>query len=365
MATATPHGNELASWKEIAEYLGVNVRTAQKWETERGLPVHRLPGSGRGHVLVTINELETWKRTGTPGRPEQHAQQPWKLKSLLWAAATMVLAAGIWTIWVLSTAQQVPVSYRLDKNVLMVFDARGRELWRTILPGPASEIDERLFWFGDVDGDGNTEMLFGYNPRDGAGPGVLYCYSHSGAEKWRFVPGRQVRTRVKSFWPSFNISGIAVIQPSAKGPKQVVVSSHHALYYPTQVALLGANGQVAREYWHAGWLASLKVGDIDGDGVPEILLGGIANSYRQAVLVVLDPRHFDGASQEENGDYQLVRFSAPDRTCAHLVPPLMSELAVAAAEHGPGDHVRTGRSVGGCCRRIFSDHHGLGELALR
>ena len=29
---------ELSSWKEIAVYLGVGVRTAQTWERERGFP---------------------------------------------------------------------------------------------------------------------------------------------------------------------------------------------------------------------------------------------------------------------------------------------------------------------------------------
>lgn len=53
---------ELTSWKQIAAHLGVNARTAQKWETERGLPVRRLPG-GRGRVAVDVAVLERWKNT--------------------------------------------------------------------------------------------------------------------------------------------------------------------------------------------------------------------------------------------------------------------------------------------------------------
>src|SRR5689334_4174929 len=45
--------HELTSWKEIASYLGVNLRTAQKWEEERNLPVRRLPG-GRGRVAADV-----------------------------------------------------------------------------------------------------------------------------------------------------------------------------------------------------------------------------------------------------------------------------------------------------------------------
>ena len=58
---------ELTSWKEIAAFLGVNVRTAQKWEEERHLPVRRLPG-GRGRVAADVANLEAWKRTDTAGR---------------------------------------------------------------------------------------------------------------------------------------------------------------------------------------------------------------------------------------------------------------------------------------------------------
>jgi len=34
--------HRLESWKEIAAYLGRDVRTAQRWERLGGLPVHRL-----------------------------------------------------------------------------------------------------------------------------------------------------------------------------------------------------------------------------------------------------------------------------------------------------------------------------------
>ena len=32
--------DELSGWKEISAYFGVDKRTAQKWEKERGLPVN-------------------------------------------------------------------------------------------------------------------------------------------------------------------------------------------------------------------------------------------------------------------------------------------------------------------------------------
>lgn len=53
----------LDSWKEIAEYLGRDVRTAIRWEKERGLPVHRVPGE-KGGVFALREEIEAWLHGG-------------------------------------------------------------------------------------------------------------------------------------------------------------------------------------------------------------------------------------------------------------------------------------------------------------
>jgi hypothetical protein len=54
-------GKILRSWKEIASYLGVGIRTAQRW-TRRGLPVRR-PGSSRTAVLGFADDIDRWLRT--------------------------------------------------------------------------------------------------------------------------------------------------------------------------------------------------------------------------------------------------------------------------------------------------------------
>lgn len=54
-------GRQLASWKQIAQYLSVNVRTAQKWERERGLPVRR--GSGpKSRVTTDTETVDAWRQ---------------------------------------------------------------------------------------------------------------------------------------------------------------------------------------------------------------------------------------------------------------------------------------------------------------
>jgi tetratricopeptide (TPR) repeat protein len=71
---STPSGPQegssvrLDSWKEIAAYLGRAERTAKRWESERALPVHRLPGGGRASVYALASELDEWL---TSARPEE------------------------------------------------------------------------------------------------------------------------------------------------------------------------------------------------------------------------------------------------------------------------------------------------------
>src|SRR5580658_3781813 len=58
----------LESWKEIATYLNREVRTARRWEKERGLPVHRIPGKRSG-VYALAPEIDGWLKTKAPNGP--------------------------------------------------------------------------------------------------------------------------------------------------------------------------------------------------------------------------------------------------------------------------------------------------------
>ena len=57
---AVPAGDVLESWKMIAAYLRRDVRTLQRWECNRRLPIHRVPGGGKAAVYALKSELDTW-----------------------------------------------------------------------------------------------------------------------------------------------------------------------------------------------------------------------------------------------------------------------------------------------------------------
>jgi hypothetical protein len=63
--------SRLDSWKEIAVYLGRQVRTVQRWEIREGLPVHRQFHVKAGTVCAFRHEIDTWlsNRCRPPRKP--------------------------------------------------------------------------------------------------------------------------------------------------------------------------------------------------------------------------------------------------------------------------------------------------------
>ncbi len=63
-----PQEDKLNSWKEIAGYLGRDVRTVLRWEKERGLPIRCIPGGKKRRVFACPDELEAWLGMGASAR---------------------------------------------------------------------------------------------------------------------------------------------------------------------------------------------------------------------------------------------------------------------------------------------------------
>lgn len=57
---AADASDRLHGWKEIAAFLCKGVRTAQRWERELGLPVHRI-GRERGELVFAYRSAR-WRR---------------------------------------------------------------------------------------------------------------------------------------------------------------------------------------------------------------------------------------------------------------------------------------------------------------
>jgi Tol biopolymer transport system component len=99
----------LESWKEIAAYLRRDERTARRWESKEGLPVHRLRHGKSGTVFADPAELDAWTARRTDALPKRAASggafRHWRRRSFQWGAAAAALAAAAWLALSLRTSQ--------------------------------------------------------------------------------------------------------------------------------------------------------------------------------------------------------------------------------------------------------------------
>ena len=336
MSPQLPPNHELHSWKDIAAYLNVSVRTAQKWERERGLPVTRLPGS-RSRVVLSLADLEKWVASTKPAEAATEAELeplpavavtvPVRSRARIWWAtglAIVVLCAAAASAW-FWMIPNVPAAFRFERNKLIVQNEDGRELWRAVYPYDVLG-KHSMVWFGDLDGDGKVETLVAASSGGRVTESEpLICYSQTGQERWRAVPTRRVVSGAgQEFLPPFLINAFAVFGDSNN--RRIALLSQHDMEYASQVAVLSAQGKLLREYWHSGGMTSVAVAKLGGR--LSLIIGGIANGYHAADLVVLDPQTLGGASREENSDYQLQGFGTPVERARILFPrACMNKLA--------------------------------------
>ena len=155
----------LAGWKSIAGYLKCDERTAKRWERERALPVHRLPGGKRCVVTAFTSELDVWQcprelkengdhaaleqgtppRQGSaspfPGESRHQLRRPQFGRPRVWAGlGAAALLAAIATPWTLK-----------GRNALRTLSSQAPVLSAAMrhVPAPGAEelyLRGRYFW---------------------------------------------------------------------------------------------------------------------------------------------------------------------------------------------------------------------------
>jgi len=119
------HLSRIDSWKAIADYFGRSVRTVMRWERDRNLPVHHVPGGSTRTVYALVEELDAWMagehgvavaaeapvavapplQDSSPRR--WHQRHPWLVAALVLTG--MAVAEPLWAsgISLLSSTNQV------------------------------------------------------------------------------------------------------------------------------------------------------------------------------------------------------------------------------------------------------------------
>jgi hypothetical protein len=311
----------LDSWKEIAAYIGRDIRTAMRWEKERSLPVHRIPGDGaRQPVFAYKDELDEWleQKEGSAGteRPvvaalalsgspvranrkneDRHFVYKW---AFLWGAIglALIVTASIVIIRHRPSSSRTALTVRIQftANAIRAYDDADHLLWTHVFPKPVHpevlkhpELTENLVRIADLYGDGGWEALVTVPLEQNADPHNISlteidCFSNTGKLLWSYLPHEDFRFGEYELDGPWIVADVFISQTT----KPVIWASleHYRWGNSFVVQLDPQNGRATVRFVNTGPVYKLNETRIDGK--PYLLMGGFNNEYAAGILAAID-----------------------------------------------------------------------------
>lgn len=350
--------DRLMGWKAIAAYLDKGVRTAQRWERELGLPVHRLGPTGREVVFASKSEIEEWLTTaeGRAAKAERaprsaDARQPAPFQAarriLTHPAAVMVLfavtgalaVAGYWS----RTFSGGPVAtVAVSGGQIQALNAGGRVLWSDDVEGHfAGTETEAPPHIALIDENNAPDVVAVVRNRFQERE-FLRVYRDTGKKLFdAYGPAHSVTFGNEEFLPPFPVNRFVLC--SREGSRPVLWAAFaHTQMFPVVVGRLGEKGELESEYWASGHLQVMLAGKMNERDV--IWLGGTDNLARRAALTVVDQASPNGSAPSEDPAYRCrdcptgdplayVTFPSPESTELTTGVPSVTKLVL----HENGD----------------------------
>lgn len=297
-------GDRLDSWKAIAAYLGKDAGTARRWERERGLPVHRVPGGKGTSVYAYTSEIDAWLHSAgqePAAAPDSAPATPRKAAIWPWAAVPVVLVAALIVAWLVQrpSANAADLQLHMTEQALTAVNADGRQLWVRRLG------DEFTHVKSDV--GQHSRLTVGRNPR------IFYITSHrnrradntaesgeftsldvNGDVRWTFRFFDNLMMGGKYYGEPWGITTFSVLDGDP--PPRLAVAAHHWTWGASLIAVLDDNGNRLGTYANDGWIEQLHWLSPD-----RLVFGGFSESQNGGLVGLLDPKQLDGQSPEAPG----------------------------------------------------------------
>lgn len=342
-----PSSERLDSWKEIATYLGRDLRTVRRWEEDKGLPVHRVPGGERRVVFAYRSEIDAWLKgsnhngSGNNGSANNHregstqvpplpvSQYPgtavgrdhptdalsralitWLRQNNLWTGLLLacVLATCVYGLW--RRERSGPVEQMgFNGTMLLAKDARGSILWtydfgQPLYPSP-DDTQQRIS-IVDLGPDRQRDVLVEVPFRSrqgGSSSDALYCFSARGKFRWRHVFNDEMRFGGHDYGPPWTVpTSPSALMVTTDGDTASIWSAAEEVFWsPSTLIQFDRDGHRLAQFTNWGHITVLKrVHNASGS---YILAGGISNQCDCAMLAVLREDHASGSSPAREPAY--------------------------------------------------------------
>lgn len=287
----------LSTWGEIAAFLDCNVRTAQRWAADRGLPVRRVPGGGRKiSVFAYRHELQDWLNQNHTVPEPAVAPPAAPSRGVLSRRTALLLSVGGMTVvsasvWAFRPRPRDLARASLVGSSLCAWDDIGRMLWTRSFKNefgnqdPAADQRGQTVLVADLLADGSKQVLFlgRFTSPDGVTPRhELFCFSSAGKMLWQYKPSISLKFGADSFDGPWRITDMLV----RKGRRLVWVALSHATWRPGVVLSIDPAGKAVTRFVSAGNVYAL--GSIASGSSHYVLAGGVNNEYAAASLAVFE-----------------------------------------------------------------------------
>lgn len=340
----------LSSWKEIAAYVRREVRTVVRWEKERGLPVHRVPGGQGRSVFAFTDELDRWaagelsKDAPAPPKPAPRIR-PWAAVASGMAIVGTIgaIAAGLARAWPHREIADVKVRERS----IEALDRDGNPRWTFDSGADHYPINGRVSQVLDLTGDSHPEgiVTVAAAPRPHEpSAGLLYAFDEHGDVLWRRSLDDRLMYTGSDFDPPWQPDDVMTFTNG--GEPFIAWSVHHLTWWPSMLAVFDAKGSRIGTFASAGWIRS-SYPSVDGR---HIITAGFSNSRNGAAFAVLDARNPSGATPEEAGSPYECRNCPTGRPLRYFV----IEWSDVTSALPPDDR-----------QAVASIHPGTGTIELR
>lgn len=304
--------DRLDSWKDIAQYLGRDVRTVRRWERHRALPVHRVPRGRLGRVFAYRRELEQWLAgTGSvenekadvatptgeiaPGARGWFDSRPRIFAGGLVAALVVTAAAVGSALWRETVPQQVAVS----GNHLVALDEAGVVQWAHAFdPSKLIRVPAVRTHIADLDGDNRSDVLASIEltqqiPRSDGGE--LLRFSADGRVLWTTTVQDRVGFREGEYGPPWTAGEVTVYR--VDGEPRIAWSLHHFTWWPSLLVTFDGAGRRLGTFVNSGWMRGATASIDDRS----LYVSGVSNSRSAYFVAALDAAHVTGRSPEPDG----------------------------------------------------------------